>query len=128
MEPEEEPIVVRHPADVRREQNAHTVDFVAQAAQKLEEAAQKVAKDLIDKAARNQIVAYNNEFSARIAVRWQRANGVRPEPLKDRVEALLRERLGDDVDLIVMLYDEQSSYGGNEEACDITIWARPRSN
>lgn len=118
-------VVVRNPADVRREQAASQPDYAAQRREKLEDDARKIAQELVQKGQRNQLVHDDNVFSARVDLR--RYHEHPREPLTQMVEGLLQEILGEDVELTVMVFDERSSYGGLVEDYDITVKATPRS-
>jgi hypothetical protein len=117
-------VVVRRPADVRREQAASQPDYRAEIQQRLDDAARIIAAELSRRGERNQRVHDDNEFSARVNLNPYR--GLPTQPLKNMVEGLVQELLGD-VELLVKIYDDRTSYDGAEEDYDITIWATPRS-
>ena len=118
----EDKIVVRDPAEVRREQAARSTQWLADV-QGLEENARRQADLLIKQGAQAQVINHNNEFAARVDLRM--ISGVN-ERFRQRVEELIREKLGDDVDLLVKLFDTVGPYAGASEVTDITLWASPK--
>ena len=117
-------VVVRDPADVRREQAARQPNFAAQRRQKLEDDARTIAAELVKKGEHNQLVHDDNEFSARVNLMPYR--GYPRWELTQMVESLLQELLGEEIDLIVMVFDDRTGYQGMDEAYDITVKATPR--
>lgn len=112
--------IVRDPADVKRERAAAQPDRATEVAERVKEQARDIVTQLIKMGAHNQQVNHNSEFCARIDV----GTIYERKLITELVEALLREELGEGVDLFVLLYDTSSAYDSG--TADITIWASPK--
>jgi hypothetical protein len=121
----EEPIVVRDPAEFAREEAVQTLQWAQDLRERLEAQAQHLAGLLVKQGAQNQKVNNNHEFAARLNVQELAGIG---EPFRARVEEIIREQLGDGVDLLVKLFDTRGPYAGYIEGVDITVWATPKKS